>query len=162
MEITPEELKQRINRFKEGIKKSGVKLTHQRLEIFREVAKTGDHPDAEAIYKGLRQRLPTVSLDTVYRTLWLLLDLGLIDTLGIPRDRARFDGNTLAHHHFVCQKCGMARDFFWEEFDRIKIPEVVKNLGTVEKTQVEMRGICLRCSQEIKPKNRTKNKKEEK
>lgn len=162
MEIQPEELKQRINRFKEGIKASGVKLTHQRLEIFREVAKSGDHPNAEAIYKGLRQRLPTVSLDTVYRTLWLLLDLGLIDTLGIPRDRARFDSNTLAHHHFVCKKCGMARDFYWDEFDQIKIPDAVKHLGTVEKTQVEMRGICLRCSQEIKPKNRTKNKKEEK
>ena len=121
MELRPENLKQRMDRFKEALKRAGVKLTHQRLEIFREVAKSGDHPDAETIYKGVRERIPPVSLDTVYRTLWLLLDLGLINTLG-PRDRVRFDANTSSHHHFICKKCGMTRDFNCEEFDRHEGP----------------------------------------
>ena len=162
MEIKPEELEPRINRFKEGLKKSGVKLTHQRLEIFRAVAKSGDHPDAETIYQGLRKRLPSLSLDTVYRTLWLLLDLGLIDTLGTPRARTRFDANPRAHHHFVCKKCGMARDFYHQEFDQIKIPEAVKSFGRAEKMQVEISGICLRCSRQNQPKPRAWRKKEEK
>jgi len=145
MKIDPEELRQRINRFKTGLKRFGVKLTHQRLEIFQEVAKSGDHPDVETIYKGVRKRVPTVSLDTVYRTLWLLLDLGLITTLG-TRDRVRFDGNMRSHHHFVCSKCGMTHDFYSGEFDQLKIPETVKALGSVEKAQVEFKGFCLRCS----------------
>ena len=52
-----------MNHFKEGLRRSGVKLTHQRLEIFREVVKSSDHPDVETIYKGVRKRVPTVSLD---------------------------------------------------------------------------------------------------
>jgi Fur family peroxide stress response transcriptional regulator len=146
MKISPEELKQRMNHFKEGLRRSGVKLTHQRMEIFREVAKSGDHPDAETIYKGVRTRVPTVSLDTVYRTLWLLLDLGLIPTLGPSRERTRFDANMGSHHHFVCSRCGMTRDLYSTEFDQLKIPESVKELGRVERTQVEIRGICHQCS----------------
>jgi Fur family transcriptional regulator, peroxide stress response regulator len=161
MKIGPEELEQRLNRCQEGLKKAGVKLTHQRLEIFKEVAKSGDHPDAETIYKGLRKRLPTVSLDTVYRTLWLLLDLGLIDTLGTPHHGVRFDANTRPHHHFVCKKCGMTSDFYCEELDQITIPAAVKKLGRVEKTQVEIRGVCSRCSKKIGRKNCAKRKKEE-
>jgi len=43
------------------------------MEIFREVAQAGDHPDAEKVFQGVRERMPTVSLDTVYRTLWWCL-----------------------------------------------------------------------------------------
>lgn len=151
MELRPENLKQRMDRFKQALKRAGVKLTHQRLEIFREVAKSGDHPDAEMIYKGVRERVPPVSLDTVYRTLWLLLDLGLINTLG-PRDRVRFDANTSSHAHFICKKCGMTRDFNCGEFDRHKVPDAVKILGKVETTHLELKGICRRCSKMNKEK----------
>jgi len=152
MEIKPEELRQRINNFKEGLKRSGVKLTHQRLEIFQEVARAGDHPDAETIYQGVRGRLPMVSLDTVYRTLWLLIDLGLLSTLGPPREKTRFDANLDSHHHFFCMNCGMIRDIYSEDFDQLKIPDTVENLGSAEKTQVEVQGICWECSKKNKPK----------
>ena len=102
MKISKREIEQRMNHFNEVCRNSGAKLTHQRLEIFREVAQTGDHPDAEQIYQGVRKRMPTVSLDTVYRTLWLLKDLGLTIPLGFPRERTRFDANLSRHHHFVC------------------------------------------------------------
>lgn len=145
MGISPQEFKHRMDRFREGLKRSGAKMTHQRVEIFREVAQSGDHPDAETIYRGVRKRVPTVSLDTVYRTLWLLFDLGLITTLGPSRERTRFDANMSPHHHFVCASCGMTRDFHSAEFDRLEIPDNVKAFGSVERTQVEVRGICMRC-----------------
>jgi Fur family transcriptional regulator, peroxide stress response regulator len=157
MEIKPEELEQQICRFKEGLKISGVKLNHQRLEIYRAVTKSSEHPDAETIYKVLR--LPSVSLDTVYRTLWLLLDLGLIDTLGAPKHQVRFDSNNRPHHHFACRKCGLAWDFHCEEFDWIKVPGLVRGFGRVEKTQVEVRGVCYRCSKEISTKDGAKRRK---
>ena len=64
-----------------------------------------------AVFEGVRERMPTVSLDTVYRTLWWLKDLGLITTLGSSRERTRFDANLSRHHHFVCVQCGLTRDF---------------------------------------------------
>ena len=146
VKTSPEKLKQRMTRFKREIRRAGAKLTHQRMEIFREVAKSGDHPDVETVFRGVRERVPTVSLDTVYRTLWLLLDLGLIATLGASRERTRFDANMESHHHFVCSGCGMTRDFYSTELDQLKIPEPVKAFGSVEKTQVEVRGLCVRCA----------------
>ena len=150
MKPNQEELNQRMERFEEGIRRAGAKLTHQRLEIFLEVAKSIDHPDVEKIYRGVRERIPTISLDTVYRTLWLLLDLGFITTLGPPRERVRFDANMKPHHHFVCSRCGKTRDFYSGALDQLKIPASVEALGRVETTQVEVRGICLRCSKKGK------------
>lgn len=149
-----EVLQQRMNHFKEQLRNAGVKLTHQRMEIFREVAMSEDHPDAEKIYKKVRERLPSVSLDTVYRTLWSLLDLGLIATLGPPRKTVRFDANMNLHHHFVCSKCGMTRDFYSKKLDGLKIPGAEKILKSIERTQVEVRGICVKCSKKTQSKNR--------
>ena len=146
MKLKPEEIQKRINHFKNELRRSDVKMTHQRLEIFKEVAKSVDHPDADTIFKGVRKRIPTVSLDTVYRTLWLLLDLGLLTTLGPPRNRMRFDANISPHHHFVCMKCGITHDFYSKEFDQLRMPDAVKNLGSTEIAQVEIKGICCRCS----------------
>jgi len=83
-------------------RRSGHKVTHQRLEIFREVAATDEHPDVETIHERVRRRLPTVSIDTVYRTLRLLVDLGLASTVLTDQERMRYDANTNPHHHFVC------------------------------------------------------------
>ena len=148
MNVDHDEFESRMRRFREAFKRSGAKMTHQRIEIFREVVRTGEHPAAVAIYERVRERMPTISLDTVYRTLWMLMDLGLITTLGVHRQRIRFDANTSIHHHFICTKCGMTRDLHSEEFNRLEAPREVKSLGRVETTHVEFRGLCYECSKE--------------
>jgi Fur family transcriptional regulator, peroxide stress response regulator len=141
-------VKRRLEQFKAVAKKAGVKLTHQRLEIFREVASSLEHPDAETVFRAVRARMPTVSLDTVYRTLWMLNDLGLITTLGPRRESVRFDANLEHHHHYVCVRCGLARDFESVELNALRIPDAVKDFGRVVATHVEVRGICDRCAKE--------------
>jgi Fur family peroxide stress response transcriptional regulator len=136
-----------LRQFRAAVRESGVKLTQQRLEIFREVATSVEHPDAEAVFQAVRPRMPTVSLDTVYRTLWLLNDLGLIKTLGPRRGSARFDGNTNHHHHYICVRCGLTRDFESAEFNALRIPGAVKKFGRVVATQVEVQGICESCTE---------------
>lgn len=153
MEIGKQGIERRMKRFEEVCRNSGMKLTHQRLEIFREVAQTGNHPDAEKVYQGVRKRMPTMSLDTVYRTLWMLKDLGLVTTLGASRERTRFDANLSNHHHFVCVACGMMRDFYSDEFDELKLPDSVKAIGRVETTQVKVKGVCLECTAKQNEKN---------
>ena len=151
MIVPKQDIEQRMALFSETCRKSGAKLTHQRMEIFREVAQTGDHPDAEKVFQGVRERMPTVSLDTIYRTLWWLKELGLIKTLGPPRERARFDANLSRHHHFVCIKCGLTRDFYSDKFDKLTLPESVQSIGYVETTQVEVKGVCHKCAAKEKP-----------
>ena len=118
----------------------------QRLEIFREVASSLEHPDAETVFRAVRARMPTVSLDTVYRTLWMLNDLGLVTTLGPRRERVRFDANLDQHHHYVCVRCGLARDFQSAELNALRIPDAVKEFGRIVATHVEVRGVCARCA----------------
>lgn len=144
--MSPEVVQRRVERFKDDCRKAGVKLTHQRLEIFREVASSESHPDAEAVFKAVRRRLPTVSLDTVYRTLWTLTDVGLLGTLGPRRDRARFDANLAPHHHFVCVQCGSAQDFESKDLDGVCVPPGLDRFGKVLGTHVEVRGVCSSCA----------------
>ena len=144
-DLQKQEMQKRMSHVEEVLRKSGLKMTHQRLEILREVFQADNHPDAETVLRGVRERVPTVSLDTVYRTLWLLLDHGLINALGPSRERVRFDANTQSHHHFVCRQCGMICDFCSMELDGLRIPEAVRALGLGEKIHVEVRGLCRDC-----------------
>lgn len=148
MEIKKKEIEQRMKHFETVCRDEKIKLTHQRIEIFREVVQTEDHPDADQIFQRVRDRLPTVSLDTVYRTLWLLNDLGLVVTLGSSRERTRFDANLNSHHHFVCGQCGLTRDFYSTDLDNIILPDSVVSLGKIETTHVEVRGVCRECSEQ--------------
>ena len=150
MGIDQSEFRNRMHRFEAVFRRAGAKRTHQRIEVFRQVAQTGEHPDAETIFRRVRKRIPTISLDTVYRTLWMLMDMGLITTLGVHHERVRFDANTSTHHHFICTRCGMTRDLQNEEFDDLQVPKEVKDLGGVETTHVEFRGVCFRCSDDTK------------
>ena len=146
MTLPNQDVEQRLAHFSEVCRERNIKLTHQRLEIFREVAATTDHPDAEQIFQRVRDRLPTVSLDTVYRTLWLLCELGLVVTLGNSHERTRFDANLDRHHHFVCSRCGFTRDFYSDSLNNLVLPETVTAFGLIEATQVEVRGICRSCA----------------
>ncbi len=136
---------QDLDHFQQVCRRAGVKVTHQRIVIYKAVAGSNEHPDVETVFRSVRRQLPTVSLDTVYRTLWLLADLGLISTLGPPRERVRFDGNTSKHHHFICSNCGLAQDFTSPEFDALPVPQGIERMGRVDATHVELRGLCSRC-----------------
>ena len=148
MQVDKVEVERRVEYFKQAARAAGVKMTHQRLEIFREVAASADHPSAESVLKALSPRMPTLSHDTVYRTLWLLSDLGLVTTLGSRRESVRFDANLKSHHHYVCVRCGLARDFESAELNELAIPRSVSKFGSVDATQVEVRGVCSGCLQQ--------------
>lgn len=147
--INTQELKNRIDKFIEKCHDAGVKVTQQRIEIFKAIVQAEDHPDAEKIYQKLRRKLPTLSLDTVYRTLWVLNDLGVITTLGGSRERTRFEGNLSHHHHFVCTICGLTADFYSDEFNELKMPDSLLELGKIASTHVEVRGTCRKCSKKV-------------
>ncbi len=146
MQVSAQELELRVERLKQAARQAKVKLTHQRIEIFREVAASIEHPSAEMVLKAVKPRMPTVSLDTVYRTLWLLADLGLVSTLGPKRQSARFDANLARHHHYVCVRCGLARDFQSAAFDDLRFPNAVQDFGSIESAHVEVRGVCSQCA----------------
>ena len=145
MKIDAEELERRVKAFSEISRRHGDKATHQRGEIYRELAGTHEHPDAETIYGRVRKRIPSISLDTVYRTLRLFEDEGLISRVGSIGEKTRFDANTDRHHHFVCTECGFMGDFYHEEWNNFRVRSDVQTMGTVNSIYVELRGLCRAC-----------------
>lgn len=149
MVIEDQEVERRLVQFKSIANRAGIKLTHQRLGIFRAVASSVEHPSAEAVYRTVRATMPTVSLDTVYRTLWLLSDLGLLKTLGPRQDSVRFDANLAHHHHYRCVRCGLIRDFESTDLNALQIPDAVNRFGQVVSANVEVQGVCSKCLEEL-------------
>jgi Fur family peroxide stress response transcriptional regulator len=156
---------QRFERFLAMAKELNLKLTHQRLEIFRALASREDHPGAEEIYKQLVKRLPTLSLDTVYRTLGLLRELGIISTLNPHTSVTRYDANHTQHHHFVCERCGAVQDYQNITYNAIPIAEDLSEMGEAHTLRVEIRGLCRNCldkqDQPNKMNNHSKGDKDE-
>lgn len=134
-----------LDRFKEISQEKGLRLTHQRLEILRELVGAKDHPSAEMVFGRVRRRLPTISLDTVYRTLSTFDELGLIMRVPVTGDQGRFDADTSPHHHFVCSRCKAIYDFMWNEFDQLTLPEDSEALGRADDRRVVVRGVCGLC-----------------
>lgn len=131
--------------FTERCRAGGFRVTPQRLEILRQVVQTDAHPDAEDLHKRVRRRMPTVSLDTVYRTLRFLEEAGLVQRLSRLHGSARFDANLRQHHHFVCRRCGKVMDFYSEALDQLRGPPELGELGTVESFHAEVHGVCKAC-----------------
>jgi Fur family peroxide stress response transcriptional regulator len=159
MAVSSAELERRMAEFKSVARRTGVKLTHQRLEIFREVASRTDHPAVDAIFRAVQARIPTVSLDTVYRTLWVLEELGVLSSLGPRHGAVRFDANLRRHHHYVCTRCGLTRDFESPAFDALESPSSVTSFGQVVATRVELRGVCRTCSRKTEERRAARGKK---
>jgi Fur family transcriptional regulator, peroxide stress response regulator len=145
MKISGEELENRLQSFKTALDAAGAKHTRQRLEIFREVASSLSHPGAEEVFKAVRSRLPSVSLDTVYRTLWFLKELGVIRTVGPKRETINFDGDVTPHHHYMCSKCGCTFDLETEDVAPGCLPKKECRFGSVSHVYVEVTGVCRNC-----------------
>ncbi len=92
-------------------RKYGLKLTTQRLAIFKLIISRKDHPTTEQIYEALKSDYPTISLGTIYKTLHLLQELGLIQELGFSEGKIRYDPNLEPHINMVCTKCGQVNDY---------------------------------------------------
>ena len=137
--------KPQLDNLKQICETAGIKLTHQRLEIFKELIAAKDHPGAELIYQRLQERLPTIAIDTVYRTLATFEELGIVKKLHIMSERTLFDGNMDQHHHFICTRCNAVEDIYWPEFDNSLLPEKLSDKGRIQSRHLELHGVCNNC-----------------
>ena len=131
----------------------GLKVTPQRELIFEVLAGAGHHPSADAVYAEARNRMPTMSLRTVYQTLNDLVDMGELQTLDLGTGSTRFDPNTDAHHHLVCNGCGKVR-YLYADYSHLRVPEGAATGFAVGAAEVVFRGLCEDCKNHLNPKTR--------
>jgi Fur family peroxide stress response transcriptional regulator len=144
-------LQEQLTAFEVACRKARLKVTHQRLEIYRELLMATDHPTADSLHQRLRMKLPTISLDTVYRTLATLANRGLINRVETAESLARFEATRIRHHHLICRNCGEIMDFGWALIDEVPLPDEITHWGKIEHKNVVVYGVCNRCLQQRTP-----------
>ena len=103
------------NQIKERLGDVGLKATHPRITVLRELMVSDDHPTAEAIHETIKVNNPSISLGSVYRVLDVLVDAGLIQRVSVRSGSKRYDANMNPHGHIYCLKTNKIQDFYDEE-----------------------------------------------
>lgn len=130
------------------LKERGLRVTHQRLAVYEYLISTARHPSAEEIYEALHPKIPAMSLATVYKTLDVLVEMGLALKLGFGDDVNRYEGNPEPHLNLVCVRCKRFVDR--DEDALIKIAQIAEqDTGFVLFSQRhELYGLCPQCQAE--------------
>lgn len=135
---------QEMARFELVCREHNLKVTHQRSEVFRAILEAPDHPSVEDIYSVVHRRIPSISLDTVYRTLDTFSQIGLVKRFVSTDGRYRFETNHELHQHLVCTRCGRIEDFQWDGMEKLRLPKVT-GWSEIEIANVEIHGLCRQC-----------------
>jgi Fur family transcriptional regulator, peroxide stress response regulator len=140
----------KVNAFRTKCREEGLRVTPQRVAVYKALLETNQHPSAETVFRHVRQVFPSISLDTVNRTLLTLSDMGAASIVEGSGDAKRFDGNQDDHQHFKCVRCKRITDFHHEPFDQMSAPENLPAGFTVLRTTVYIEGLCDQCGKTTK------------
>jgi len=130
-----------INLFKD----KKLKLTPQRLAVYKYLMNTKEHPSAETIYKSLHIEYPTMSLATVYKAIKTLVEVGLVQELNVGEGNFRYDGNSATHPHIQCIHCGKVEDLDSLSFDELSDVAEKHTKYKILSNKVYFYGICPDC-----------------
>lgn len=123
----------------------GQRMTKQRRLVLDELRKLKTHPSAEELHAIAQQRMPAISLGTVYRNLDLLWRNGQILKLEMAGAQARYDGDVRPHYHARCRVCGRITDLFVSQVTGISNPRVLDSNFRVTGWRMEFEGVCHSC-----------------
>mgnify|MGYP001198475510 FL=1 len=135
----------RVQAFRELLAARGYRVTPQRVGIYEYLVTTDEHPSAEEIYRALQDRYPTMSPATVYNTLDLLVELGLVGELAFGGEVTRYDGQPDLHLNMVCLQCRRILDLPVEGLERVAQVAREKAGFQVLRERHEVYGICPSC-----------------
>jgi Fur family peroxide stress response transcriptional regulator len=123
----------------------GYRATPQRIAIGRFILQSQNHPTTQMIYSEVKKNHPTVSLSTVYKTIKILKEVGLVKELSFSRDQARFDSSIEPHVNLVCLSCGKIRDAKSSLVRDIVIQVSAEENFDAEGQRFDIYGICQSC-----------------
>lgn len=137
---------------------TAMNRTAQREAILRELRSVTSHPTADELYMELRNKMPTISLGTVYRNLEQMSQAGIIRKLETAGKQKRFDGDISEHHHLRCTLCASVSDVAPALFVNINhdIRSIMKQLEC-DSFHLELSGKCQTCREHSNEKRRTKH-----
>jgi Fe2+ or Zn2+ uptake regulation protein len=128
-----------------ALRATGRRVTMPRLLVHRHLRAADRHVTAEQLYAELAEQVPSLSAATVYDTLDLLDELGLIRRVSTPRGATTYDSRTDDHHHLVCRACGRIQDLD-AELDTAGAENAARAAGFAPGfAQLTVSGLCSAC-----------------
>ena len=126
------------------VKRTGLRMTRQRRIIAEVIMSLEGHVNIEELYDAVRQQDKNVGYATLYRTLKLLREVGIVSATQFGEGPARYESNVARDHHdhLVCQRCGLIIEFENDEIERLQL-EVAQHHGMrLTDHTMELYGVC--------------------
>ena len=131
----------------ETIHENGFRFTPQRREVYNALMAKRDHPTAVEVFTRVKEKMPNISLATVYNCLETLAECGLVRQVNLDRASARFCANKAPHGHFFCDECGAVFDVPVPKPNKLEQACEVPEKTIVSQLEVTLRGLCPECAQ---------------
>lgn len=126
-------------------KEKKLKLTPQRIAVYKYLQGTKEHPSAEVIYKALQPDYPTMSLATVYKALKTLVAVNLVSEINVGEGNFRYDGHMQEHPHIQCLSCSKVEDIEGVTFSDLKSKVQEFTDFEVLSNKLYFYGLCTGC-----------------
>jgi Fe2+ or Zn2+ uptake regulation protein len=137
-----------VDKYVALLKSHHLKVTYQRLRILEYIDHHRNHPTADTIYTVLRKDNPSLSRTTVYNTLDILTDAGIVHRLTICPTEHRYDITQEMHHHFICKECHRIYDIDFSCPNVASIKEKAFAQGhEIQEIEGIVKGLCHDCRQ---------------
>ena len=127
------------------LREKGFKVTPQRIEICKFILSSKDHPTVDQVYKEVQKKHPTLSLATVYQTLHLLTEIGMLQELGFNDGISRYEPDNSPHINIVCKNCGKIQDYRSESVRKFLSQLTVELKRTLIGQHLEVYTYCDEC-----------------
>ncbi|MDD5544448.1 MAG: transcriptional repressor [Acidobacteriia bacterium] len=124
----------------------GLRVTSQKLAVYRLLQQTNYHPTPEMIHAEVRRSHPMTGLGTIYQILEQFHRIGVARRIFSNGNRQRYDGKLDPHAHFVCERCGRLDDVEDRFIDRFKARLGRKYDFHIRRLYFEFSGLCARCA----------------
>lgn len=135
-----------VDDVRKKLNRVGRRMTPQRAAVLDALTTSPHHPTAEEIYEVVSEKIPRISLGTVYRNLQVLVDEGYATRLPAKEGSHRYDRVVEAHHHIVCRECSRISDIHLEV--DLELRRVVEEQSgfRVSSHRTEFEGTCADCA----------------
>lgn len=122
------------------------RYSKQRECILEVLRSTTSHPTANWIYDNVRERIPNISLGTVYRNLSVLCDDNMVMKLDVGDGTERYDANSKPHYHLYCKECGCVCDLYAEYESALDERVAKRNNCKIDFHNLLFSGVCEDCN----------------
>lgn len=146
-----------MNKLNEKLQEHGYKMTSQRVEILKYMINNEQkHLSSEEIYDGIKEYNPNIGLATIYRTLQLFVDVGILSKVDFNDGRSRYElidnEDVHNHHHLICVNCGKIYEV--EEFENNITPTLEKAIEKdynfkILNHSIKFYGLCEKCNKDV-------------